>query len=73
MHVRIDQPGQHMLPGGVDHLSRGRAGGYADRRDAPVPDADIGRLHAPRQNADTVADQQVKMLSHGSFLYLAAS
>ncbi len=59
MDVRVDQAGQHVQPGGVDHLVGGAGG--ADGGDAAVAHADIGRGLAPGQHRGAVADQQVEM------------
>ena len=64
MDVRIDQAGQHVQAGGVEHLVRGGVGRNAQCRDPPVAHADGSRLRTPWQDTGAVADQKVKMRRH---------
>ena len=66
MHVRVDQPGQHVQALGVDRFLRGGVRRDAECGDAAVAHADIRRLDPPRQNAGAMADQQIEMGWHGS-------
>ena len=64
MHMRVDQAGQHVQAGGVDGFIGRGIGGCADGGDAAVANADIGGFHAPGQDTDAVADQQIEMAGH---------
>ncbi len=46
MHLRVDDAGQDMEAGAVDHLAGALAGNCAERRDAAAADADVA--HADR-------------------------
>ena len=65
MHMRVNQPWQHMQPGGVDDFIGGCIGRGAHSFDPPVPHADIGGNFAPGQHSHATPDDQIEMGGHG--------
>ncbi len=60
MHLGVDDARQHMQAGGIEGLAGGIGAEAADRRDAAVPDANIGEALAGMADKGCTLDEEIE-------------
>ncbi len=62
--MAVDAARRDVAAGGID-LLRGGAEAFAERDDAAIADADVGRLRIGRSHRPRIADHEVERCAHG--------